>query len=96
MRLKFGEGLVDKLPIDGGNELMTCTFAATMLVNIGLTLETELYDSGTSHHMSPYKHRFINFIPIQRKILTAADGSCFEATGKSNMHISMHLRWGLL
>jgi hypothetical protein len=60
-----------------------------MLANIGSTLEMELYDSGTSCHMSLYKHKFINFILIQRKILTVADGSCFEAIGKGNMCISM-------
>src|ERR1700678_357792 len=39
--------------------------------------------------MSLYKHKFINFIPIQRKVLTAADGGHFEATGKGDMHIMM-------
>jgi hypothetical protein len=76
------EGLMDKLAIYDGDELTTHTFAATLLMNIGSTLETELYDSGASCHMSLYKHKFINFILIQRKILTAANGSCFEATGK--------------
>src|ERR1700678_1119802 len=41
------------------------------------------------NHMSPYKHKFINFIPIQRKVLTAADGGHFKATGKGDMHITM-------
>src|ERR1700678_1505555 len=39
--------------------------------------------------MSLYKHKFINFIPIQRKVLTAADGGHFEAIGKGDMHITM-------
>ena len=52
-------------------------------------LATELYDSGASRHMSPYKYKFINFIPIQKEILTAADGGYFEAVGKGDMRISM-------
>jgi hypothetical protein len=87
--VEVSEGPMEKLAIDNGDEPTTHTFAATTLANIGSTLETELYDSGTSCHMSCYKHKFINFIPIQRKILTAANGGCFEATGKGNMHISM-------
>ena len=39
--------------------------------------------------MSPYKHKFINYVPIQTKVLTAADGGTFNATGKGDMHISM-------
>jgi hypothetical protein len=62
--VEVDEGLVDKLAIDDGDEPMTHLFAATMLANIGSTLEMELYDSGASHHMSPYKHKFINFILI--------------------------------
>ena len=38
---------------------------------------------------SPYRHSFINFILIQKKILTAADGGCFEVTRKGDMCISM-------
>ena len=83
------ESLVEELAIDNGDEPTTYSFAAITLANIGLTLEMELYDSGASCHMSPYRHSFINFIPIQRKILTAADGGCFEATGKGDMRISM-------
>lgn len=87
--VEASEDLVDESAIDKGNELITHTFAAIALANIDSTLETELYDSGASCHMSPYKHNFINFIPIQTKILTTADGGCFEATGKGDMHISI-------
>jgi hypothetical protein len=87
--VEVSEDLVNELAIDNGNELTTHTFAATTLANIGLTLETELYDSSTSRHMSPYKHNFINFIPIQQKKITAADSGFFKATRKGSMHISM-------
>ena len=87
--VEISEDLVDESAIDEGDEPITHTFAAITLANIDSTLETELYDSGASCHMSPYKHNFINFIPIQTKILTTADGGCFEATGKGDMCVSM-------
>src|ERR1700678_1033216 len=81
--------LEDKLTVDDNDEPTTYTFAAITRANTSSILETELYDSGASRHMSPYKHKFINFIPIQRKVLTAADGGHFEAVGKGDMHITM-------
>src|ERR1700678_4098222 len=81
--------LEDELTVDDNDEPTTYTFAAITLANTSSILETELYDSGASRHMSPYKHKFINFIPIQRKVLTAADGGHFEAVGKGDMHITM-------
>src|ERR1700678_4301343 len=81
--------LADDDDDDDDNEPMTYTFTAITLANTGSAFEMELYDSGASHHMSPYKHKFINFIPIQRKVLTMADGSHFKATGKGDMHITM-------
>ena len=90
MEVKVGNGsLEDDLAIDVDEDPKTYTFAAIMLANTDSTFEMELYDSGASRHMSPYKHKFINFIPIQRKVLTAADGGHFEAVGKGDMHISM-------
>ena len=84
-----GGSLEEDLAIDDGEEPMTYTFAATMLAETGSTCETELYDSGATRHMSPYRHKFISFIPIQKKILTAADGGHFEAVGKGDMRVSM-------
>ncbi|KAF8183598.1 hypothetical protein K438DRAFT_1839090, partial [Mycena galopus ATCC 62051] len=54
-----------------------------MLANESSTpnFETELYDSGASRHMSPHRHRFINFTPITPKSITAADNGTFQATG---------------
>src|SRR5271168_2840015 len=83
------ESLEDVLAIDDGEEPKTYTFTAITLAGTGSTFETELFDSGATRHMSPYKHKFINFIPIQNKILTAADGSHFEATGKGDIRIGM-------
>ena len=39
--------------------------------------------------MSPYKHKFINYVPIQKKVLTTANSGTFDAIGKGNMYIVM-------
>ena len=51
--------------------------------------ESELYDSGASCHMSPYRHKFINFRKIVPKTIVAADQGTFEATGLGDMCIQM-------
>ena len=59
-----------------------------MLVNAEGCMEgiqTELYDSGTSHHMSPYHDHFEDYIPITPKLITAADKHYFQAVGKGNL-----------
>ena len=82
---------VDELLVeDLGDEPMGIFMAATLTnPSILSSSETELYDSGASQHMSPYKHKFFNYVPIQTKVLTAANGGTFDATGKGYMHISM-------
>ncbi|KAJ7739408.1 hypothetical protein B0H16DRAFT_1324979, partial [Mycena metata] len=52
-------------------------------------VETELYDSGASRHMPPHRHRFINYVPIAPKSITAADNGIFQAIGQGDMHISI-------
>ena len=48
--------------LDLGEEPKTVTLAAAVLANsVSTTIETELFDSGTSRHMSPYRHKFINY-----------------------------------
>ena len=75
---------------DLGDEPMS-TFMAVTLANPSIfsSSETKLYDSGASQHMSSYKHKFINYVPIQTKVLTVANRGTFNATGKGDMHISM-------
>jgi transposase InsO family protein len=79
------------LKVDQDDEARTFTFTAAMLANSGTSssLEAELYDSGASRHMSPYRQKFINFVSIQKKVLTAADGGTFEATGKGDIYITL-------
>src|ERR1700678_755548 len=79
---------ISKEPLDSGDEPRSFTFAATILANsVSSTTETELFDSGASRHMSPYRHKFINFFPIQKRVLTAADGGTFDVIGKGDMHV---------
>src|ERR1700742_4070392 len=52
-------------------------------------MESDLYDSGASRHMTPFRHRLTNFTSIQSKPITAADKRIFHATGKGDMHIDL-------
>jgi hypothetical protein len=77
--------------LDLEDEPKTYTFIAATLANSNTSLntETELFNSGASWHMSPYRHNFINFVPIRKKVLTAADGGTFDAIGKGDMDITL-------
>ena len=81
----------DDIIIDNGGETEILTFMMAMLVNIKASSnhETELYDSGASHHMSPYCNKFLNFVSIKPKTIRAADSQEFEATGLGDMHIKL-------
>ena len=63
-----------------------------MLVNVEGCIEevqTELYDSGASRHMSPYRDHFENYAPIAPKAITAADKRHFQAIGKGDLQIKI-------
>jgi transposase InsO family protein len=49
--------------------------------------DVEIYDSGASRHMSPYRSKFINFSEIPPKKIRTADRHTFLATGKGDMYI---------
>ncbi|KAF7345981.1 Retrovirus-related Pol polyprotein from transposon TNT 1-94 [Mycena venus] len=72
-------------------ENITSSFDTAMLASDAGTpnVETELYDLGASRHMSPYRHRFINYTSIPPKSITAADNGSFQAIGQGDMHISI-------
>ena len=75
---------------DKGERAFTTTFDSAALSKTGKTsIETELFDSGASCHMSGYHHRFINFVEIQPKPITAADKRQFYANGKGNMYLEV-------
>ena len=64
------------------------TFDAAMLGNVegdAEGMQTELYDSGASRHMSPYRDHFENYVTITPKSITAADKRHFQAIGKGDL-----------
>ena len=50
---------------------------------------TELYDSGTTQHISPYRDLFDNYVKIPPKSLSAANKWKFTAIGKGAMVIKV-------
>jgi hypothetical protein len=77
---------------DIGVEPFTTTFTTAMLAGEGTTtrgVETELYDSGASRHMTPFRVKLTNYAPISPRAITAADGRTFPAIGKGDMEISV-------
>src|SRR5882762_7911695 len=78
--------------VDCGMKPETRTYSTAMLAGIASASpnrEIELYDSGASRHMSPYRRNFINFIKIKGRTITAADGQEFMATGLGDMHVEL-------
>ena len=70
----------------------TSTFDAAMLANTEGNndgIQTELYDSGASRHMSPYRDHFENYTSITPKPITAADKRFFQAVGKGDLRIKI-------
>ncbi|KZT68541.1 hypothetical protein DAEQUDRAFT_648935, partial [Daedalea quercina L-15889] len=49
----------------------------------------DLYDSGASHHMSPYRDKFISFQETPPRPLNAANQQLFQATGMGDIIISV-------
>jgi hypothetical protein len=52
-------------------------------------VEIELYDSGASRHMSPFRHRFINYRSIDPRPITAANAHTFYAIGAGDLQIDV-------
>jgi len=50
---------------------------------------TELFDSGTTRHISPYRDMFENYTEIPRKSFNAANQQKFDAVGKGEMVIEV-------
>ena len=69
----------------------TKTFSHMLLAGEDLnpSEHMELFDSGTSHHMSSYCNQFINYKAIVPKSITAADNHTFQAIGKGDLMISI-------
>jgi hypothetical protein len=82
----------EPLVVDTLGDAYTMTYGYATLVNAARLndgIETELYDSGASRHMSPYRSRFENYKQIEGKSITAADKRLFKAIGVGNLRIQI-------
>jgi hypothetical protein len=77
--------------VDGASsEGESCDQQSAYLASSALTgTEAELYDSGTSRHMSPFQHRFTNLCSIPPRPITAANNRVFYATGMGDLQIDV-------
>src|SRR6266481_4901695 len=75
----------------GGEEFaFTTTFAGAMLArdsNPPTAVETDVYDSGASTHMSPTRERFLSLKTMPSKPIKAADKVIFHATVMGDMRV---------
>lgn len=76
---------------DTAEEQNTSSFDTAILANEAGSpeVEKELYGSATSRHMSPYRHKFINYTSIPPKSITAVDNGTFQAIGQGDIRISI-------
>ena len=51
--------------------------------------EAELYDSGASRHISPFRQRFTTYRPITPRPISTADKRIFYAVGIGDLHIEV-------
>ncbi|KAI0037775.1 hypothetical protein FA95DRAFT_1473557, partial [Auriscalpium vulgare] len=49
----------------------------------------ELYDSGTTRHISPYREDFVNFRDVAPKTFQAANQGSFSASGAGDLVIEV-------
>ena len=88
---KKGSGSANTV-VEGEEFTFTVMFAGTMLA-LGMSplmgWEVDVYDSGTSGHMTPNRHCFITFKEIMPCAINAMDKTVFKATGIGNMRIGI-------
>jgi hypothetical protein len=70
-------------------EAYVMTYEASMLRGTPgpLSIDVDLYDLGVSRHMSGFRHRFVNFVKIPPKPITAADRRSFSAVKKGDIWV---------
>lgn len=78
---------VDQTINDDIEEPITIDLDAAYLAGTDETrnAEVDLYDSGTTRHMSGFFHRLINYVDIDPIPIKTADKRSFQATGKGDM-----------
>ena len=87
--LKNSNDKSEFIPCDEDAYVMTYKASALQGTSSELITNVDLYNLGTSCHMSGVRHCFINFITIDPKPIMAADKQSFNATGKGDL-------WALL
>ena len=70
---------------EGGDEHVAA--AGSTRANDGV--QTELYDSGASRHMSPFRDRFVTYRSIPPRAITAADKRVFYAVGAGDLRVEV-------
>jgi hypothetical protein len=63
---------IGDLPLIPLHDEAYSSFDTAALVSVRST-NVDLYNSGATRHMSGFRHRFINFVEIEPKLITAAD-----------------------
>ncbi len=62
---------------------------ANKAVHKPLTSEIDLYDSGSTCHISPFWHRFVTFNAIPSHPISTANQGVFYAIGKGDLRINV-------
>nr|GAT43935.1 polyprotein [Mycena chlorophos] len=77
--------------IEAENGPLTSSYPSAMLANEDAPDDTmtELYDSGASSHITPYRHRMLNYVSIPPRSITAADNGSFLAIGQGDLHVEI-------
>ena len=84
---------------DGVDQVINADLENTIKINLEAaylagtdetrSAEIDLYDSGTTRHMSGFFHRLINYIDIDPVPIITADKRSFHATGKGDMYVHL-------
>jgi hypothetical protein len=89
--VSISNGEIIDLVVNEGEEGLT-SFDAAMLVNMESLvggIQTELYNSGASQHMSLHRKHFENYVSIVSKLITTTDKCYFQAIEKGNLLIKL-------
>ena len=71
------------------NEEVTTRLEAAYLIGTAKThsAEVDLYDLGTTRHMSRFFHQLFNYVETERVSIITADKRPFHAVGKGDMYV---------
>jgi len=76
-------------PVGTGRVDSDAPIASVTVSNPETNLRTELYDSGCTTHMTPYRDALENFSSIEPKSFRAANQQNFKAVGKGEMIVEV-------